>query len=1818
MKRIFISSSTALPDYQEKKHLRAFCIHTVMTQDGNAPAGGFEGKELPWQNELWRFADAEKKVVKFLIAEVDLSKLKAGDKFTPSKDNLKECVSLEAPALPTQEEGGDSAFENSKEFTDHLTSQWKNPKTKLSENLLKLPGLGEVEEDDLEKGSDDPDAQSGSAWLASLVQQSWPVPQLLRLSQFVVMPEDYDPSKTNTYLVYPDRGDDPEITYQQKAENSEEIWEVSWEDGISFQIAHEHTVPLSLATGSGNVPNFLPTKEVKSRQPDTTRFWGQELPLLFGKTLNLCEWFAELVKDKRIDYTKLPHEAVRKTAIDLLRIYGHDGLLFPSPANNDDDRTKDEEAAGLFPSRFPLQEMLPVIRDRFAKLEEKNPDLKLLLNQIVKVDAVWDPMNPPVSRVKLSKELKRLELDFPDSEQWRYYVGQVLAKRIHSSDDSGFNTETDPKKREERDIEITKRFVRRVADLSNDDDVLIELWSITWLHATVSSQKQEDAYKSISEAFDSCNAALKAAVQRSGRRLAEHYGDTVARTFWRDVSRTYRREIETGNADTYAPVYSAVKIGHSLWLKMLADGKAFPIEADVMKELASQSPDGNAPDGEKKWLGEMSLRITGSQGKQDQDVMVFQPAYDFHPLQVLPPGLDTSKYRGMAIFCRAVGADPQNVPRNKTLPWRCLTLGRAGYEIRRRGEKRLVSYFSGGSVTAHAADECNGIQQSYLGYRMRRIGLTEETLNTSQEVSGAATGDGGEDPGYGFICHDLAPTNTWGQVTALRYSRNLAYEFAFVAIHNSGALPKGVAKPDSPCELADPGHIKELLNAPSNEEFKTITLQRRYLRRVAIGSPRFNATTAALKTGELPSPPPGIALLADDLYNSDFSNPDTSGTPAPRPQVIFLHDGRREFGFKLTAPSIDRQIWRSWVLGQEPDLSLKPEITFAAVTLHHLAGMGNEERQEGVVLSDPSVCGIHISLGSVCPETKNVEGCYLPLEFKKALTGKAPSEFGGKPGEFGEYLKGLDEQQKRTLKNKIIIQITETGALGIARSNGKSGDVEISVPRSHLAYLRISPCISVADFERFEIYPPEKVAAIDAYSKNSSLPDPNRTTLLATKDDKEHTQVVRINRAALNWRVEVAPSFEGDRGITEAVKSMPLPLEIFKALALERNQPHGEKSYPAGSLRSSLKMDRDRDLYQKWLWVSGVKTVVQKWRWNGLPQGSCGEWYGAGSDTKGRPRRRGMASVLDQVDSQANPLGAHVMNDSKACEAAETSAFGNRDPEDATGHLSNVNYADKYLGWIKDPKEWEAKPIDIELHCEEGDAGRDPAYYRVRLEVTHRYAALVANQDLRKKLTIHSNAIEELSPGKPKKDSADTPWKRILLAGLEPSSLAQPRVKMVLPMMDVEIKGDAARPGFVVLTRDSLPSPFHRLIATLEIADYRTYADDWLATVDLLPEIGPDPVTSKMGSGIEPLKIKEEDLEGTKPPGNPAIVNVADEELDWEDEAVRRAKEKFAVTIEGEPFGLSWEREAGSPLFPHAGFFFDMVKIAKLAGITEASLKIMLASDLMAKLRFRWQLDRSALWSAGKPFTNQYFQGKESGAWWVRSLAPFRLNYEGDASKGDLQFKYDPFGTTSSSSNASLSFYHGDKPLPFVPRFAAYDSVGKDNSDTELCSALIFICWADISDGTSNRRSRTVADAFLVDVRLPGLTAPPKPPVPLMNHGGGNKVVGGQLFLIHFRGMMYDSKFDAEKYDPNKDARPQLSTLLYRWITQPDAEHAEFGPSFDLLSKYLFTSPYAEYFKLRAKAPGGGDISYKDESKYTPDAQGMVVRSSPILAHISR
>jgi hypothetical protein len=469
-----------------------------------------------------------------------------------------------------------------------------------------------------------------------------------------------------------------------------------------------------------------------------------------------------------------------------------------------------------------------------------------------------------------------------------------------------------------------------------------------------------------------------------------------------------------------------------------------PKEAQAMRALATTMPHG------------LSVQVGRPVGlPKDRDPGV-------NPSDVL------NHISGIGAFVR-----PKTTPTSK---WRCLNIAKTAVINPDGAEKDPIPLAKGApSFVPARVGYVNDLRQVLVTYN--NAPLVGDSPLTQKGITQGQLDGGSADQQNPLISHPYA-LGPAAQIPGLRFGSE--YEFAFFAVSNSGALPKGVgrkisANNYSPVDLVD--LIKNQPEVPDAGVIVTVP----YRRRVPIGQMRI------FNMGESDIAEPGklkLPLIPDTVHpraretgvKTDLMGltPDqvTSDTPllllAPKSMIDLNSNlqGRDSLTFEFGIPSTDRETWHRWVFAPSDDPKVRqPRADWEAKFLaefykraHKQNGVNNRMN-----IDDPALL-------------RSGEGNFLAL-LEKLDSGRF-TPVKGSDGKVGIWLNakqpapdGMAAFQRRPLRAYCIADGMETVAAEQDPDPDRKGlqRLAVHVAKGGVYRLSIYNCIAQTDLEsRFE------------------------------------------------------------------------------------------------------------------------------------------------------------------------------------------------------------------------------------------------------------------------------------------------------------------------------------------------------------------------------------------------------------------------------------------------------------------------------------------------------------------------------------------------------------------------------------------------------------------------------------------------------------------------------------------------------------------------------------------------------------------------------
>lgn len=982
--------------------------------------------------------------------------------------------------------------------------------------------------------------------------------------------------------------------------------------------------------------------------------------------------------------------------------------------------------------------------------------------------------------------------------------------------------------------------------------------------------------------------------------------------------------------------------------------------------------------------------------------------------------------------------------------------------------------------------EVSGVLQAIVEYRGQPLGVTkwdDVQDNPASNYSPAGT-DGLREPDIPQrmerwqIVSGAENYNGWVAVPGLRYGRQFRYHFLFAPVQNTGALPVTLRDGAEPGLVWQRGNGELPPDAAAEAKAHQITVVN-YVRRVPVQQVRIAAP------GQLRGPykdveplfvPEGVKTLCADLETRARS----TALPAVRaPATTLLLRNKSsysevKFVARPPATSIENwSIWQAAALDEAADDTKKLNVQDCLADMQRLARelgtsttptadklLGLELTQ---LLDDPAVVGVQVKVSVA-----------LDLRGKLATQWSAPPpiilDFTMKP--LAEYEATLSDPRwsehttlpAATRENcrRMAQTATEeelTIAWGrydseVALQNGR-----ITVPEGCVVEITLIPCIEKAVYEqRFGIY--ENPAGASAQKGDAAKRD--LTDLGSLGKAGWYAVEPAVYRI---WAESVPHQWYSGNPSSEAVAAyLPAASRVWKALQLG---PVGTAagdarliqslevsllpgiSANAGRAAPDLEEVRRRQELCSWAFVSSVRAEIQPWSWRGLPEG---EPNGKGS----ADGERDALSALVQADFPFEAQGDGVARDElqevlMAQVRGEAPGFGEREEGASRVKDREVNYATSCLRALQGDAAL-LQELPVEIIDEGGDQQEEvPRYYRVRLVATSRYAVLGqvggdSQSIVNHKRTAISAYDWKWKEEKKPEENRRSHHRRALMRGQLKLRPDPPRVKMVIPLLEALESHGCARPGFIVVTRDTLRSPWHRFVGEIEWAKVNASASTAAVTA----------VNANASSGGDQLL---ESIEFA-PDG---ITDPQAFDLAFKSRALMRAKSR----LEGKAFGLTYERESSNPLFPNAGFYFA----APDMDITKSHE----SHDWFAKVAFHWEIGPGCVMDNDA----EMLRGQTTQPWQVRLLAPFRMMSFGDSNNGtsleEVTF------AEKSGNTPKLVFWKNNKnilPTPRPPDFRPGSSTGELAAKAPD-ALLLFITWSLVPDFLTAESSKIAHSIYI-------------------------------------------------------------------------------------------------------------------------------------------
>jgi hypothetical protein len=944
----------------------------------------------------------------------------------------------------------------------------------------------------------------------------------------------------------------------------------------------------------------------------------------------------------------------------------------------------------------------------------------------------------------------------------------------------------------------------------------------------------------------------------------------------------------------------------------------------------------------------------------------------------------------------------------------------------------------------------------------------------------------------------------WGPVPGLRYDKDLKYQFLFCPMHNTGALPELLrADPAKPGLLAP----RNVINARFNDDHfarhgATIT---NYVRKVPVGAPNMGLPLPTeSSTSEMPSEDPAtsaipksVTLRATDMRTAldgayvrmlnQFVNSrepaarDEKALPqAPAHTVLLWKTSTSQVlsrSFRITPPSINIGEWATWMSSiprnspkeqenfadliadvQRMIRELRAEIANHEAHLSNLSAPGSGEeplpraekkakqqaelegkrKKLATLLDDPAVTRIYVRKRQLFPAYETEYTLVSRFDFP-AITAPLPDDDPALNKAFDEIKREKLQLLVHTPLSKLLVlnhQPSRNPNIPRPPPNttppANSDRAIIEVPGGEVWEVELIPCVKMADWQnRFGL-----ASGTSARLDLRKCP-PSEALALAPEDH------YGILSSVLRLWVEAAPE----------KPDLPSKEEVWQALRLGHIGQFSHK--PPMELLEAVVLPRQEHSI-KWANVSDVEFTFQKWYWRGLPENGY----------------ENLAALLreDSGVAAAAKLGERDKNEAiiRILRKAEAPGWAERPPADSERRESTVNYAAWHLAKKVDPGSVPDDPPAIEIYFDSSGAQpAEPQHILARLKVWSRYRGIGGDHD-----KPVEGSLNLTTP--PLQEPREEHHRRITFRGLLRDVLQVPRIKLVLPLMDWLDTPDpdaatgsrrALRPGFLAIVRGALPSPFHRLNASVAWEKVDTVNADGVEKSKTLLAIGGDPITAPAG-------------------------------LDW---AFRDFTQTLLdAELDGSACGLTYEREAGKPLFVNSAFTFPAPIELAYPGATAKNNKYdptLRRDDWFVRVNFRWQIAPAYTMD---PSARSLVS--EATSWQLRLLAPMdiqdlwrRPDRKALESVTGVSFTLEKLETDAPVILFKAGMSDGSE-VTVEPQPQAYP-VNAAEPDRSPVTAYLFATWSLVPDLLGAEPSKASHALFLYWDRLDitGALAPEAP-----------------------------------------------------------------------------------------------------------------------------
>lgn len=1038
------------------------------------------------------------------------------------------------------------------------------------------------------------------------------------------------------------------------------------------------------------------------------------------------------------------------------------------------------------------------------------------------------------------------------------------------------------------------------------------------------------------EAMAEHTPALEAKLKDAERPLALRYLDGVAGSVWPSVAEM----VNSGPAQNKAPaalLAEALKVGFSQLFRDLPTLFGVQWQAGLEKQIT----DAIAAD-TFDYLPLVSGALIRNQPVPPLYSLgeTFAKKGPFDPAVAAPPPLTfdspaaiknfSDHFAGVLLVMRRID------PSNPNARWSCITRGELSVKPTAQNKVTLdadLQLLNKRHLTPIPVTEAIRIATSQIDFADEFIG--PDRAPSAGGVTGKANDSSRElAPGLQLVVRPPEGLPADALPPGRIYDADFECQIGFIPVHHSGALPPEFSASTG---AADIGAFTTSPTLPSDARVTTI---RRYVRRVKVGAVRFSLPQSGISTMEeipqLPTLPRGVKPLARELP--------AAGKPDSDTPLLLLSRDMGSWEASLAPPSTGFENWK--IMART---LVDPDWIPAVDAFHFLRplapdGVLDEEKEPGTnPVDDPAVEAVQIIVRERFSLDRGVIGQGLPGEALssevlsiEAFSTSAPP----KPPAFGTKvdLALIQAWLQRTLGQIIIKRDASVSAISLKKEKDRC---TLVVPPGSVCEVLFKPCVEKEMLKRFAT--PE---------------DPKKPwfgDLVGGKYHPTHGETRLLVESTPRTRGESIADIDAWRKLF-----LPCASDVLRSLRLRSALDHTTIPPQVGRLEAVLVpqglTDTPSVANGRWAMVSRVLIRLQPWRWHGMPH-----------------RPEVLARIADLRTALPDAEFSLLTEEFKE---EEILAFGARELDDSLARSKTVSILaprpqcridERNKAWlaVKDQAfDRDAAKTELALRYaqtdeehllfkEGGPLESYPRYYRAHITVYSRYWSPPENG---RPIGGISDFREAEMSGFHVHSAGSTQFRRWLIPGRLETALPLPPLKMIVPGLHGLSKSTCAsgrrRPGFFAFVQDEHVSPFRRL--TARVVDVRgRFGKDYASSQEIsLLEAAPDP-----GQSLRTFK------------DDPAAL------------AALRAP------MCGSPIGLTFEREAGSPLFPNSAFYFEFGGDAYdlVAKLLEEATELGMI-DLFAKVALRWELSSEELMVATPP---GFMAGPETMPVQLRLLSGF-------------------------------------------------------------------------------------------------------------------------------------------------------------------------------------------------------------------------------------